>query len=136
MDKLNIISKKIPIIKNINGNILKGIDKNSDYFKGFGELYFSFIKENSIKAWKKHDNITSIFFVPIGNVKFVLYSNSKFKSYIIGENNHRLLRIKPKTWYGFKGMSQNNNLVVSLINKVHNDKEMQRKKLNFLKYSW
>ncbi len=136
MDKIINNTKNIKIIKNSNGNILKGIDKNSIYFNGFGELYFSLIKKNSIKAWKKHNKITSVFFVPMGNVKFVLFNDGKFKSYNIGENNYRLLRIKPKIWYGFKGIGKDKNIIVSLINKVHNDKEMERKNLDFFKFNW
>ena len=133
MDKIINNTKKIKIIKNSKGNILKGIDKNNKYFLGFGELYFSWIKKNSIKAWKRHNKITSIFIVPVGHVKFVLFENGKFKSYIIGESKYKILRIRPNTWYGFKGISKNNNLILSLINQVHNDKEMDRMNLNDFK---
>lgn len=136
MDKISNNTKKIKIIENKNGNILKFIDKNNKYFSGFGELYFSWIKKNSIKAWKKNKNITSVFIVPMGKVKFVLLENGKFKTYNIGENNYKLLRIKPKIWYGFKGIGRDNNLIVSLINKVHNNKNIERKNLEFFKYNW
>ena len=53
--KLKII--KLKNIKMEKGNLVKFIEKKSLNYKGFGEVYFSNVKKNKIKAWKKHKNI-------------------------------------------------------------------------------
>ena len=61
--KPKIIKKKL--IKNINGDILKFINNKDKHFKQFGEIYFSFINKNKIKAWK----YISINFAKVGELK-------------------------------------------------------------------
>ena len=41
-----------------NGDILRGIKKSDDGFKGFGEAYFSCIFPGSAKGWKCHQKMT------------------------------------------------------------------------------
>ena len=49
--KLKTLKGKI--IFNSKGNIKKFLTKNSAEFNSFGECYFSEIKKNVIKGWKK-----------------------------------------------------------------------------------
>ena len=56
--KKNLL-KKIKIerqkrFKARGGDVLKVLKKRDKSFKGFGEVYFSWIKYKSIKAWKYH----------------------------------------------------------------------------------
>ena len=135
--KLTSLSKK-----NLsNGNLYKFIDKNNENFRKFGEVYFSFIKQKSIKAWKLHKKATMNIVVPIGKVRFILFENKDnkfydFKEIKIGQSNYKLLTIKPNTWYGFQGLSKNLNLIVNLTNLVHDDNEMIRKKITYFPYDW
>ena len=56
-------------------------------FNGFQEAYFSIIKKDKIKAWKKHLKMTMNLIVPIGSVMFVFYDEKgeNFKTIEIGE---------------------------------------------------
>ena len=45
---------KTKAINNQKGNLYKFVDIKSNFFKGFGEIYFTEIKKNKIKGWKKH----------------------------------------------------------------------------------
>ena len=59
-----------------SGDLFKGININEDDYKEFGELYFSFINFQSIKAWKRHTKMHMNLFVPVGDVKFVFFVNN------------------------------------------------------------
>ena len=48
--KIKVIKGKI--IKNKNGDIKKFITKKSSDYNGFGECYFSEIKNGKFKGWK------------------------------------------------------------------------------------
>ena len=137
----NIKLSSINKVKLEKGDLYKFIDKNNENFKKFGEVYFSFIKPNSIKAWKMHRKLTMNITVPIGKVKFVFFDNKdtkfyNFKEIKIGQSNYKLLTIKPNTWYGFQGLSKGLSLIVNLTNLVHDDNEMIRKNITYFPYNW
>lgn len=135
MNQIKIENKNI--IKNLNGDIYKFLSKDSKLFSEFGEVYFSEIKKNKIKAWKMQKKITMNLIVPIGNVKFVfLDRNFNLLDIItIGKKNYKLLNIPPLIWYGFQGLSEI-NLISNLINKTHNDNDMLRLGKNEINFDW
>ena len=53
---------------------MKDTDKG---FAGFGEAYFSTVKQGRIKGWKKHREMTMNLVVIFGCVKFVLYIDNE-----------------------------------------------------------
>ena len=136
----NIISKiKISrprVIKLSEGDVLRVLRKNEIKKWDFAEAYFSKIKFGKIKAWKYHLKMTINIVVPKGKVKFVFYSNKKFKSILIGEKNYCRLTIPPKIWFGFKGMSKSESIILSLTNIKHTTKEVLRIKKNKIKFNW
>ena len=82
LDKIKII--KLKIIKNSSGDLLKYLDKNSKYFKKFGETYFTEIKKNKVKGWNYHKKFYSLITVPYGKVKFTFAQDiTKRKKIII-----------------------------------------------------
>ena len=60
------------------GSVLHMINKNSESFKAFGEVYFSEIFPRCVKAWKKHKIQTQNFVVPVGNIKLVIFDDREF----------------------------------------------------------
>ena len=61
-------------------------------YKEFGEMYFSFIKKDAIKAWKKHKFMTMNLIVPIGSIKFIFTEDFQdYKTIIVGSNNYARL---------------------------------------------
>lgn len=128
------------VIKIDNGDVLHGMKNDSIGYVEFGEMYFSEIKFNSIKAWKRHKSITSNILVPIGEVKFVVIveknNNLEFKEFIISKKNYLRLTIPPLIWYGFKGVSNDMSLIVSLIDKKHDPNESESTELEKFNYKW
>ena len=124
--------KKIPLKK---GYVLKGINKKDNFFFGFGEIYFSFVKKNQIKGWKKHNKMKMNLIVPIGTVEFRFYSEkeNEYRNIIIGEKNYKRLFVPSGIWFAFKG-HEKRNLIINLSNIIHSQNESSREKLNFLKF--
>ena len=90
-------------------------------FKGFGELYFSWIKKDVVKAWKKHNLMTLNLIVPFGKVEFLFYDENfnNRKKLTIGIDNYNRITVPPKVWFGFKGCYKDSSLVVNCANICH-----------------
>ena len=42
----------------------------------------------------------------------------------------------PKIWFGFKGMSKSESIILNLVNFNHSQKEILRKRKNKIKFNW
>ena len=101
-------------------------------------LSFSFVDFEMIKGWKLHTKMTMNLVVPIGNVGFVFYDqvNKVFMDYTIGEKNYKRLTVPPNTWFGFKGLSSNQNLVVNFADIKHDQNEAKKSEITRFSYNW
>ena len=133
----DICISKLNKIKVKNGDVFHGI-KNSDLgFKNFGELYFSYIDFNAIKAWKMHKKMTMNLIMPVGNSLFVFMDQSgNFRKEKIGVNNYVRITVPPNIWFGFKGLSKSLNLLINLSDIIHSKKEVMNKKIIEIDYHW
>ena len=61
-----IIIKPLKRINVEEGDVLHVLKASDDEFHGFKEAYFSTIKKNKIKAWKRHLLMTMNLIIPIG----------------------------------------------------------------------
>jgi dTDP-4-dehydrorhamnose 3,5-epimerase len=133
-----IIITKLKRIETTGGDVLHALKENDSGFKSFGEAYFSCIDYHCIKAWKMHKKMTLNLIVPIGNVKFVFLDRNKdlIQTVEIGEKNYNRITVPPKTWFGFKGMSKNTNLVLNIADLEHDPNEVERANLESLNFKW
>ena len=136
LNKIKITPLKI--VRASKGNILRVLQKKELNNWKFAEAYFSKIKYKKVKAWKFHSKMTLNLVVPYGKVKFVFYSarNKIFKIIEIGEKKYSRITVPPKIWFGFKGMSKNESLILNITNITHDKKEILRKKINQIKFNW
>ena len=121
------------------GDVLHGIKSDDVGYKRFGEVYFSFIKFNAVKAWKLHKNMTLNLIVPIGSVRFVFIDPNyldQFKVIEIGESNYSRITVPPNIWFGFQGISENPSLLLNIANIPHDPYEIERKTLNEIQFKW
>ena len=72
MSKSFFKTEKIKIIKNSKGNLYKMLSKKHNFFKKFGEIYFSEVHPKKFKGWKYHEKRTQIITVVNGKVRFFL----------------------------------------------------------------
>ena len=136
LDKIKVTPLKI--IKLSSGNIMHALKKDELNNQIFGEAYFSKIKSGKVKAWKYHLKMTLNLVVPHGKVKFVFYSQKEniFKVIKIGEKHYSRLTVPPKLWFGFKGISRFESIILNLTNITHDPKEILRCKKNEIKFNW
>ncbi len=64
------------------------------------------------------------------------YKAKKFKVIEVGEKNYSRIYIPPKIWFGFKGLSKKDSIILSLTNLEHDPKEIVRCNKNEIKFSW
>ena len=116
-------------------HVLKSAELKNWIFK---EAYFSKIKFGKVKAWRYHLKMTLNLVVPHGKVKFVFYSKKEdiFKIIEIGEKHYSRLTVPPKLWFGFKGISKYESIILNLTNIPHDPKEILRCKKNKIKFNW
>jgi len=137
--------KPLKIIPDNRGKIMHMLRSDDDNFEKFGEIYFSTIYQNVVKAWHLHKEATLNYVCVSGEVKLVLYDDRKesksFKMHqeiILSPKNYFLVTIPPNIWNGFKGLSENESIIANCLNQPHNEKEMVRKDLTdkTFKYNW
>ena len=136
LNKIKI--QRLKIIKIPAGNIMRILKKRNLIKGGFGEAYFSKIKFRSIKAWKYHKKMFLNLTVPVGKVKFVFYSekDNRFRVIEIGEKKYSRITVPPKIWFGFKGISKPESIILNVTNIQHNPKEILRRKRNKIQFNW
>ena len=136
---------KLKIISDERGSVMHMMRTDSVVYKSFGEIYFSTIFKDSVKAWHLHKNSTLNYVCVKGKVKLVLYDdrdNSKTKGkcqeLTLSPKNYFMVSIPPNIWNGFKGEDTPDSIIANCLDLPHDEKEMVRlnpddKKFN---YKW
>ena len=136
LKKIKVTSLKI--IKQSKGNIMRVLRKHELKKWNFKEAYFSKIKPGKVKAWKFHSKMTLNLVVPSGRVKFVFFHQDtrRFRIIEIGEKKYLRLTVPPKIWFGFKGISKQESIILNLTNIHFQKKEIKRCDKNKIKFDW
>ncbi len=96
------------------GAVLHMLRSSDAHFEKFGEVYFSTVRRGAIKAWHRHTRKTVNLVVPIGMLRFVLWSEGgEARELLLGRENYQLLTIRPGIWYGFQGLAEGESLVAN-----------------------
>jgi len=117
------------------GTVLHMLRADSPVFDRFGEVYFSEVNYQMVKAWKRHQRMTQNFAVPTGNIKLVIYDDrndsptrGNIEQLIIGRpDNYVLVRIPPGLWYGFQGLNEQPSLIANCADMPHDPEESEQK---------
>ena len=140
MDGVTITPLKI--IPHPSGDVLHGMKSSEDRFFGFGEAYFSTIKQGDIKGWKKHSKMTLNLVVPKGEIQFVLFDDrdksttqGEFMSILLSLQNYQRLTVSPGLWVGFKGLSVE-NILLNIASIEHDPTETVNIPLDSLDFNW
>lgn len=124
----------LKIIKDERGKVMHMLRTDSEVFSKFGEIYFSTINFNFIKAWHLHKEATLNYVCLHGKVRLVLFddrktskTNGNYQELILSPENYRLITIPNNIWNGFKGLSESESIIANCLTLPHNEKEMVRK---------
>jgi len=141
---INSIQKtELKIINADEGSVLHFIKDSDIGFKNFGEVYFSTVKKDCIKAWKMHKEMTLNLVVPVGRVLFHFIDGrkdsekfNKLHSIVLSQNPYFRLTVPPMFWFGFKGLSDGLNLISNQADLEHDPDEVQRKPIDSFDVDW
>ncbi len=124
-------------IKNPKGDIYHALKKSDNGFDDFGEAYFSTIKQNIIKGWKKHTIMTLNLVVPVGEIEFVIYDEreKEFFNIKLSQKNYKRVTIKPGLWLAFRGI-KSENMLLNLASILHDPDEAINLDLDEIRYEW
>ncbi len=126
-----------------SGSVMHGLKNSDEGFNKFGEVYFSSIKENSIRAWKLHKKMTLNLIVPIGRVLFCFFDDrdssftkNEFYKILLSRDPYVRLTVPPGIWFGFKGIGKYDNIICNVSDIIHDPNEIIRKDLNKINIDW
>ena len=138
-----VVITELKIIRDERGQVMHMMRNDSDVFKSFGEIYFSTIFEDKIKAWHLHKEATLNYTCVFGKVKLVLFDDREqsktkgtYQELILSPENHRLITIPNKIWNGFKGLSKQESIIANCLTLPHNEAEMVRTEPNNVKFTY
>lgn len=135
----------LKIISDHRGSVMHMLRNDDQVFDKFGEIYFSTILEDKIKAWHLHKESYLNYVCMSGSVKLVLYddrdhspSKNKYQEIILSQQNYNLVTIPPNVWNGFKGLKSKESIIANCLTLPHNENEMVRKNSNdkAFNYKW
>ncbi len=123
----------LKIISDHRGSVMHMLRNDSENFDKFGEIYFSTIFKDRIKAWHLHKEATLNYVCVYGKVKLVLFDNRKasksfgeYQEIFLSPENYFLITIPPNIWNGFKGLNNEHSIIANCLNLPHNENEMVR----------
>lgn len=127
------------------GKVMHMMRSDSEVFSSFGEIYFSCIHPNVVKAWHLHKEMTLNYAVISGQIKFVLYDDRSFsptfgitQELFLSPENYFLVTVPPLIWNGFKAVGSVTAIVANCATLPHNAAEIERKSIfdNSIPYDW
>lgn len=127
----------LKVISTDNGGVMHALRNFEESFCGFGEAYFSIVKYQAIKGWKKHTKMTLNLVVPIGSIRFIMYddrtgSQTKgvFQEVVLSPIHYHRLTVPPNIWMAFQGKSEGSNILLNIANISHDPSEAENLPLN------
>ena len=135
----------LKIIPDDRGKIMHMLSSDDKIFSDFGEIYFSTIFHNKVKAWHLHKESTLNYSCIRGKVKLVLFDNrnkspskGSLDEIILSPDKHSLITIPKNIWNGFKGLDKEESIIANCLTIPHDEKEMVRldQSDKIINYNW
>jgi dTDP-4-dehydrorhamnose 3,5-epimerase len=107
--------------------------RTDPHFSEFGEIYFSVIFPEAIKAWHRHKKMELNYAVVSGNIKLVLWdgrkgspSHGQTQEIFMGEDNYVLVKVPPGVVNGFVALGNERAIVANCASLPHDPAEIER----------
>jgi len=127
------------------GAIFHMLRNDDPEFQQFGEIYFSKIHPNVVKAWHHHARMTLNYFVVVGSIQLGLWDGrknsptyGKSQTIFLDEQYSQLALVPPGVWNGFKGLGTGSSIVANAATEPHDPQEITRKAWDdaMFSYTW
>lgn len=134
----DVVLTPLARIETAGGNVLHAMKQSDAGYAGFGEAYFSWVAQGSVKAWKRHAQMTMNLIVPLGKVRFVFHldGGEGFRVEEIGPDRYARITVPPGIWFGFQGLAAPQSLVLNIASIPHDPKEVERRTPTEITYGW
>lgn len=113
--------KKLSIIPDERGRLMEIMRCDESIFQGFGQVYLTTNYPGVVKAWHFHKKQTDMICCVRGMIKAVLYdarsdspTHREIMELYLGDHNHILLSIPPGVYHGWKCISAEESLIISI----------------------
>ena len=141
MKLTDILVTPLQRIETVGGDVLHAMKLSDTGYVGFGEAYFSWVSIGAVKAWKRHTRMTMNIVVPVGQVRFVFrgvgaIGADEFRIEEIGVDRYARITVPPGIWFGFKGLTSPQSLVLNIASITHDPNEVDRLMLSDISYFW
>ncbi len=120
-------TKKLVMHPDERGRLMELFRFDDDMFQKFGQVYMTTVYSGVVKAWHHHKIQTDHFACVRGMIKLVLYdqresssTNGELLEFFIGDHNHTLVSIPPGVLHGFKGISDEEAIVINVPTEAYN----------------
>jgi dTDP-4-dehydrorhamnose 3,5-epimerase len=120
------------IIPGDSGDVMHALKQQEISFRGFGEAYFSTVRKQAVKGWKRHQRMILNLIVPVGAIRFVLYDDRAgsetfkvFQETVLSRENYQRLTVPPGVWMAFQGVSDEVNMLLNIASIPHDPMEAE-----------
>jgi len=139
--------KRLKFIKDERGKLMEVLRKDDPFYSTFGQAYVTTAKPGVVKAWHYHklqdDNIALV----RGKVRFGLYdaregsrTRGEVMELIADEENPLLVHIPAGVYHGFKGLNDQESMVMNVPTVPYNHKSPDEFRLdpfdNDIPFDW
>ena len=128
-----VIITPLRTILDERGMVRHMLKSTDPHFRQFGEIYFSIIFPDAIKAWHVHKKMELNYAVVSGNIKLVLYdaresspTHKEIQEIFMGEDNYVLVTVPPHVVNGFKAVGDTRAIVANCATIPHDPTEIER----------
>jgi dTDP-4-dehydrorhamnose 3,5-epimerase len=115
------------------GMVMHMLKETDPHFQRFGEIYFSVIFPDVIKAWHLHSRMTINYAVVAGNIKLVVFdqrpgsrTKGELQEIFVGQVNYQLVRVPPGVVNGFTAVGGERAVVANCADIPHDPGEITR----------
>lgn len=119
--------KKLNPLPDERGLVMEILRCDDKIFKKFGQVYITTAYPGAVKAWHYHKKQTDSFAVIHGMIKIVLYDPRKnsptkgeINEFFMGIYNPILIQIPPEVYHGFKGISEQEAIMLNCPTEPYN----------------
>lgn len=128
-----LIVTPLRIIADDRGSVMHMLRTDAPHFVDFGEIYFSVVKPNVVKAWKRHREMVLNLAVPVGRMRLVVYDGrdgsdtfGRLEQVIVGKpDSYSLITIHPGLWFGFQGIAKEDTVIANCASILHRSEEAE-----------
>lgn len=129
-------------ILDYRGKVMKMLDRGHLHSE-FGEIYFSIVSPNMVKAWHIHKEMELNYACISGKIQLVLYDTREgsrtyedLEEIYLSPEDYKLVHVPAGVINGFKGLGVVDSIVANLASMPYSDEDITRFPLDYIEYNW